>query len=397
MNDQDFDLKIRSIMENAEEEVPSRVWASVSSELAKKGSAKVVTLAWRRFAYVAAAAAVIAAVVFTGTSITKSNTISTDQDSFMLSENGVAAETPASEADTEAEVSLAEKPFSVIPAQSGRQAMTAFTEPESGDEALSEIIEESAYISEVPEASDVEKMEIIDEVEETPSRVIDPFTQMEEERSARRISYKIGGIMSTNGNASSLGASHFARPDAGSPRSITQISKESTYSVPVSFGLGVKIPIAGKWSLETGANYSLLERTFAGTYKEIEGGMVVKTISGDIRHSIHYIGVPVNFSYDILTGKKTQFYTFFGGEVAKAVVNKYNIPADAAPVIYKEAVGGVQVSAALGIGVNFLITDHLGFYIDPSLRYYFDCNQPVSIRTQQQLMMSMELGFRFGF
>ena len=54
----------------------------------------------------------------------------------------------------------------------------------------------------------------------------------------------------------------------------------------------------------------------------------------------------------------------------------------------------MQLSANAGFGVEFMLGDHLGLYIDPSLRYYFDNGQPKSIRTVQPLMLGFEMGFR---
>ena len=63
-------------------------------------------------------------------------------------------------------------------------------------------------------------------------------------------------------------------------------------------------------------------------------------------------------------------------------------------ITHTEKVKGVQISANLGIGVEFLLGNHLGLYIDPSLRYYFDNGQPSSIRTAQPLMLGFEMGLR---
>ena len=54
----------------------------------------------------------------------------------------------------------------------------------------------------------------------------------------------------------------------------------------------------------------------------------------------------------------------------------------------------MQLSANVGVGVEFMLGRHLGLYIDPSLRYYFNCDQPKSIRTVQPLMLGFELGLR---
>ena len=43
-----------------------------------------------------------------------------------------------------------------------------------------------------------------------------------------------------------------------------------------------------------------------------------------------------------------------------------------------------------------MLGKHLGIYLDPSVRYYFNCNQPKSIRTDQPLMLGFEVGARFN-
>jgi hypothetical protein len=54
----------------------------------------------------------------------------------------------------------------------------------------------------------------------------------------------------------------------------------------------------------------------------------------------------------------------------------------------------MQLSADLGMGVEFMLGRHLGIYLDPSIRYFFDNNQPKSIRTAQPLMFGFEMGLR---
>ena len=63
-------------------------------------------------------------------------------------------------------------------------------------------------------------------------------------------------------------------------------------------------------------------------------------------------------------------------------------------IMHAEKVKGIQLSSNLGLGVEFMLGKHLGLYIDPSLRYYFNCGQPKSIRTAQPLTAGFEMGFR---
>ena len=86
-------------------------------------------------------------------------------------------------------------------------------------------------------------------------------------------------------------------------------------------------------------------------------------------------------------------YAYAGGTVERCVSDKYYILNT--DYIYNGNVKGVQLSANAGIGMEFLLGRYLGIYLDPSLRYYFDCGQPKSIRTAQPLMMGIEMGLRF--
>ena len=161
---------------------------------------------------------------------------------------------------------------------------------------------------------------------------------------------------------------------------------------PVSAGIGVKVNFAPRWSIGVGVNYTLLTRRFYGNYTYVDNGNILKDISSDIRGSQHYIGIPVNFYYDIVNRDQINFYAYAGGTAEKCIADKYQVINT--EITHTEKVKGMQLSADIGIGVEFLIGKHLGIYIDPSLRYYFDNNQPKSIRTAQPLMFGFEMGFR---
>ena len=61
----DFDLQLRSKLRDAEEELPSLAWETLSAELDRRDRRKVVALRWRRAAVgFAAASAVVSAVFF---------------------------------------------------------------------------------------------------------------------------------------------------------------------------------------------------------------------------------------------------------------------------------------------------------------------------------------------
>ena len=157
--------------------------------------------------------------------------------------------------------------------------------------------------------------------------------------------------------------------------------------------MGVKLDLTKRWSVGAGLNYTYLSSSFSGKYTEVENGVPHLPLSERIKSSLHYVGIPINAYYNIISRDYINFYAYAGGTVEKCVKNIYEI--QTTPIInHSEPVKGVQLSANAGMGVEFLLGRHLGIYLDPSLRYYFDCNQPKSIRSAQPLMLGFEAGVR---
>ena len=225
-----------------------------------------------------------------------------------------------------------------------------------------------------------------------------PSDDASEERiSYDRVSLEFGGDVSGNGNAKGIGRlGGFKAPAMGVRNDtwIEQTGTESSYAIPVTFGLGVKVALTKRWSLGTGVNYTLLQRTFSGVYTKVQDGETVTKLSSDVRNSIHYIGVPLNVYYDIVSGNHFRLYAYGGGTFEKGVKNSFRVKNAPEDIILSEKVKGVQLSAGAGLGVEFVVSKRFGIYLDPGFRYYFDCDQPVSIRTQQPFTMNFELGFR---
>ena len=124
-------------------------------------------------------------------------------------------------------------------------------------------------------------------------------------------------------------------------------------------------------------------------------GEILEYTQSEIRNLQHYIGIPVNIYYNIIAANKINFYAYAGGAVEKGLMDKYQILSSKS--VYKKQIQGVQWSANLGLGVEFMLGKHLGLYLDPSAKYYFNCKQPKSIRTKEPLMFGCEIGLRTRF
>lgn len=396
-NNMDQDLLMRSILEGGQEEVPAHVWEGVSAGLDKAARRRKVALWWRRAAVGGAVAAAVAAVLLLNPGGSGDDIVPMDEGSGLIA---VVEPVDTSDSVNPEEVLIAQAEPVVRPASAGRRA-------ESAAEAVEELTEtvEQAGTSETADVTDtVEK-----ETEESapaaeasqkpiPEKTYFPEDWGEEEEKSSKVktSLTLSGLTGTNSAQNSARRNLIKRPSiskAPAKTGIKETSTNSTYGIPLSFGAGVKFDFTPKWSLGVGVNYSLLSRKFYGEYQKVDAsGIIESSTSSDITNTQHYIGIPVNAFYNIVDSKSVNFYAYAGGAVEKCVADKYALANTS--ITHKEVPSGVQWSANVGIGAEFMIGNHLGLYIDPSLRYYFDNGQPKSIRTAQPFMLGFEMGLR---
>ena len=380
------DLLMRAILEGGQEEVPGHIWDAVSAGLDKaaSGQKKTVTLWWRRAGVsVAAVAAAVASV------LVLSRPESADIVPAAMQGDMIAVvEQPAQENIMIEEAVEMEAGRQLQKKAAGLMAYVPEETPEIRKEEMSPAAQERA--SEKAAAKRVS--------DEVSTKEYFPAVWDDEDdlKSRIRTSVVVSGITGAS-SSQNKGASGILKAPALTlaPAETGIIEKNSTsrYGLPVSVGAGVKIDFTPKWSLGVGLNYTLLTRTFNGTYTHVsEAGAIDNLVTSDIRNSQHYIGIPVNAYYDIVDSRNVNFYAYAGGAVEKCISDKYSVLNTS--IIHKEKVSGFQWSANVGIGVGFKLGEHLGLYIDPSLRYYFDCDQPHNIRSAQPLMLGFEVGLR---
>ena len=142
-------------------------------------------------------------------------------------------------------------------------------------------------------------------------------------------------------------------------------------------------PLTDRFSVATGVTYSYLVSQY-----DI---LVKKVLYEGAYNQLHYVGVPVSLSYRFVQTPHVGVYASVSGAAEKCVGQRYVFGSNVA----SEKVKGLQWSAKAGIGVEYWFIPHMGIYFDPSLVYFFDNKQPLSIRTQQPLQASFEVGLRF--
>ena len=424
-NDEEkFDLKIRSVLEGGREEVPDHIWDRIEARLDGATPSAVphkrdrhVLMLWLRRAGtgIAAAAAITGAFIFSGLldrknspeiqysspiAVVEDNDTTgrsgTDIDNVLIAQAAPEEVAPAQEASLMRPSGITDAPSQEKVTDQGSEIAAVREEAHAG--AASGQTQTAAPAQETaPEQESVtggtEKAGQEKGQETQEESFSDFFEEMPEDGDRRRIrtSLTISGNAISNTNSENSSTSYMMAPGSGSTGIRELEEGNNRFGIPVSVGAGIRLSFTPKWSLGIGLNYSYLTRTFDGIYTE-QGKNPVEY--NNIRNSQHYIGIPVNVYYNILQKNFIDFYAYAGGTVEKCVADRYLIDATDRVISHSENSPGVQLSANAGIGVEFIVGNRLGIYIDPSVRYYFECRQPNSIRKVQPLMLGFEAGLR---
>ena len=416
-----FDLRVKAILESGEEEVPPHIWDAVSARV--PSGTRAAAPWWRVAGWSLAAAAVAAAVVFSGLFDRKPPV--NDSAALALQGQVASAEVTVSEPALVAESVLDEPSLRGAGSGSVRASRSSFplaslvgpslshpradmpstASPSSGTEQ--QTTESDVQTNDNTATVEIDKAVPAPRRDEEPEAEAkekkqegDPFARLAYEdahKSGRKCTALVlTGLMGSNdGSAQGIHALKIMSTGAYTPKSASGIfeSSESVFSVPFSLGAGVRFPITEKLSVGTGLTYSLLERSFSGTY--IKDGVNIAT-NADIRHSLQYVGVPLNVYYDMWHEYGFSMYGFVGGQIEKGISNKYYISTTPEDIVLSQKVQGLQYSVAAGLGMQYDASEKVALYLDPGLRFYFDSGQPKSIRTKKPLMFAFEAGLRFN-
>lgn len=383
----DFDLRVRSMLEDAAEIPPRRVWKGVSARLDAAAAPVASPWGWMKWAglTLAAAAAIALGVFLPGTKDTSIPTNNHYQEQAMLAQAGesaaataqavTAADAPAQEAAPEKTVVRRSARKAVTEPAATQEPVTAGTQPveTAGPK-------DTGTRNDGPAAGTVRDNRVPD---------TDPFAELTTEKPVRKAVrrpalYAQGAVGGNESTGRPLPPA--ARMAPGTSDDFSE-QGTSSYGIPFTIGLGIRFYVAPRLSLGTGLDYSLLTRTFTGNYQGT---------SGSVAHTLQYLGVPLNLYYDIIDAEKIRFYAYGGGELEYCISNKYKLFASP-DIIRKYPVDKLQYSVGAGLGVEFRLSQHLGLYLDPGLQYYFPGNQPKSIRTEKPLMVNFDAGLRLNF
>lgn len=175
-----------------------------------------------------------------------------------------------------------------------------------------------------------------------------------------------------------------------------EVETKYSHKLPVKFGVSFRYGFNEKLGIESGLTYTLLNSTFTTAAGTANGNTTRK-------QTLHYIGIPLNVTYNIIGSKLFNVYASAGGAMEKAVggyfettghVDGKRSETNRNSLKPKELQWSLNASA--GAQVNVL--NQLGLYVEPGISYRIPSGSHVrSIYTDKKLDFSIGFGIRFNF
>ena len=176
-----------------------------------------------------------------------------------------------------------------------------------------------------------------------------------------------------------------------------EVQEEYSHRIPVKVGLTARYNITGRLGVETGLTYSILSSSVKTGNSETGNNWS----SGS--QTLHYLGIPLNISFNILNSRYVNIYVTGGGMMEKSISG--NIKTDeyvdgkfARTLTAKISPKGLQWSVNAAAGVQANILPQLGVFVEPGVSHHFKNGSRVrSIYTDKPTDFSLGFGLRYSF
>lgn len=390
-NDIDFEKSIRDLLEDFSDTPPADCWTEISVSLSKRKS-----LRRRRVFYYSVTSAAAVVLLFFGIfQINNTDIVLSNRESISVISPPVIANSEIVHSTKRAQAILK------IGQRASRSDLLSVNETnlsqieEQKDENLSTIIgiieepKDSLFIinkdnESIDNKMSVEQYLFIEGLNSRSSTRRSPYLALSTNLSpsSSRNSVSLIAVNQTPGEytmSNLVSAEHKSTV-------IHEVVSNTKFLMPLSFGAQLQIPINSKFSLGTGLFYTMLFSHY---------DVISRNETRETQQTLHYIGIPLNLFYNIYYGNGFRLYLTAGGALEKGVGANFRVLENGVRHSYSKSIDGVQWSIMGGVGAEFDVSERVGLYFDPSISYFFESDQPISIRTSQPLQYRFELGFRF--
>lgn len=170
-----------------------------------------------------------------------------------------------------------------------------------------------------------------------------------------------------------------------------EIQTKKSHRQPIRMGLSVSYKLTDRLGIATGVTYTNLT-------SDLKTGSESYYISGE--QELHYIGIPVNLTYDIYSWKRLRLYGSGGILVEKCIYGKsmtryYLDKSDVTEEREDTGIKPLQYSLNLSSGIQFNLTKLLGIYAEPGMSYYFNDGTALeTVYKENPLNFNINIGVR---
>ncbi|MDR1340663.1 MAG: porin family protein [Prevotellaceae bacterium] len=152
------------------------------------------------------------------------------------------------------------------------------------------------------------------------------------------------------------------------------------HGLPLSARFIVRKDLNSRLAVESGLSYTYLSTKYTWN-------------KNTAAQHLHYLGIPLNAVYYMVSKPSWNVYASAGGMVEKGV---YSYIDRSDRIESKTNMKGLQWSVNGSLGVTYKLSRSLGLFFEPQVGYFFDNGQPESIRTDWPVSFGLGIGLRFN-
>lgn len=431
----DWTNKLKDKMEGYTEQPSDSVWAGISAAAGLTGNKRRAVPLWLLASSAIAAAALFGAMLIFNVKEDVPATMTAEAvkvgqepvvSAQVVQDNDIASVPEASQARRFVETEVRDFRSAIVSGDFSREASGDVVGEASGDfsgEPTDEVIGVTAAASENEGNIETDMEESI-EPDDDGGRFADAWkwvlAEPELQRTKRGGKLAAGLSVNGSGSASSLSSRPTAAALGANPLDCgvssadwvdrrvesaagvivynqPEVTTEYSHKMPVKIGASIRYDFNKFLGIESGLTYSFLSSDLK-TGKE---GAVSGWSKGV--QSMHYLGIPLNLSFNIFSSRYFNAYVTAGGLMEKCVRGslktdeyldgKYHGSSSTA---LKQKGLQWSVNGAAGIQVNIL--PQLGLYMEPGVSHHFSNNSKVrTIYSDKPTDFSLSFGLRYTF
>jgi len=175
------------------------------------------------------------------------------------------------------------------------------------------------------------------------------------------------------------------------PASVSLSAQQAVYSLPINIGLSVSFPLFRDFEIITGLNYTYLHSTTNSNSPNY---------SCELKQGLHYIGIPVKLSLNLIKRGRFGTYAALGGTIEKGLVGTQkcyvtNTNGEESDWENNQKIYGFQPSLTGQLGLYYELNRTFNLYLEPGVSYFIPNDQPVSSRTDEPYNFNLGFGLRY--